>query len=166
MDGHGCYWSGYRKWPQPGGWLDTSFVAHSSFGGYPETDRPGAHRMEGCCLKGSTCLLLRRFFLTAASTCASLNSTSNDIRGRPRLGWWCWGRQGEANLLSDEETRQVLGAAIGAAVATKVMMAGVSRDSLAGTLAGAEFAAGVRYDAVVVQAPSMLRGVGASERRW
>ena len=37
-------------------------------------------------------------------------------------------------------------------------MAGISRDSLIGTLAEADFAASVRYDAVVVQVPSVLRG--------
>jgi 4-hydroxy-2-oxoglutarate aldolase len=79
----------------------------------------------------------------------------------PAAGLVVLGSQGEANLLSEDEARQVLGAAIGSAIATKVMLAGVSRDSLAGTLAGAEFAASVRYDAVVVEAPSMLRGVGS-----
>ena len=78
----------------------------------------------------------------------------------PAAGLVVLGSQGEASLLSDDETRQVLSSAIGAAAATKVMMAGVSRDSLIGTLAETEFAASVRYDAVVVQAPSVLRGVG------
>ena len=81
----------------------------------------------------------------------------------PAAGLVVLGSQGEANLLSEDETRQVLGSAIGAAAAEKVMMAGVSRDSLAGTLAAAEFAASVRYDAVVVQAPSMLRGAGRAK---
>jgi 4-hydroxy-2-oxoglutarate aldolase len=81
----------------------------------------------------------------------------------PATGLVVLGSQGEASLLSDEESRQVLAAAIGAAAATKVMMAGVSRDSLAGTLAGVEFAASVRYDAVVVRVPSMLRGAGRAK---
>lgn len=64
---------------------------------------------------------------------------------------------GEAALLSDSEIRETLETAIGAAAETKVMTAGVSRGSVAGTLALAEFAASVGYDAVLVQRPTFLR---------
>ena len=39
---------------------------------------------------------------------------------------------GDATMLSDEETRQALRSAIEAAAAEKVLMAGVSRDSVVG----------------------------------
>jgi dihydrodipicolinate synthase/N-acetylneuraminate lyase len=78
----------------------------------------------------------------------------------PAAGLVVLGSQGESSLLSDDEMRQVLGSALGSAAASKVMMAGVSRDSLIGTLAEVEVAASIRYDAVVVQVPSMLRGAG------
>ena len=65
---------------------------------------------------------------------------------------------GEPSMLSDPETRELLGVAIGAAAETKVMIAGVSRGSVRGTLELAEFAAGLRYDAMLVKRPEFLRG--------
>jgi dihydrodipicolinate synthase/N-acetylneuraminate lyase len=64
---------------------------------------------------------------------------------------------GEPTALSDEETRQVLRAAIEAAAAEKVMLAGASRDSVLGTLAIADHAAELGYDAVLVGQPSSLK---------
>lgn len=64
---------------------------------------------------------------------------------------------GEPTALSDEETRQVLRAAIEAAAAEKVMLAGASRDSVLGTLSIADHAAGLGYDAVLVGQPSSLK---------
>jgi 4-hydroxy-2-oxoglutarate aldolase len=63
---------------------------------------------------------------------------------------------GEPWLLSDVESKETLEIAIGAAVETKVMLAGVSRGSVKGTLDLAEFAAGVGYDAVLVKRPELL----------
>ncbi len=76
----------------------------------------------------------------------------------PVAGLVVLSEQGEPTMLSDEETRQALRSAIDAAAQEKVMMAGVSRDSVAGTLELAEFAAGAGYDAVLVKQPSILRG--------
>jgi 4-hydroxy-2-oxoglutarate aldolase len=64
---------------------------------------------------------------------------------------------GEPTMLSDEETRQALRSVVDAAVAEKVLLAGVSRDSVGGTLELAEFAANAGYDAVLVKAPSFFR---------
>jgi 4-hydroxy-2-oxoglutarate aldolase len=64
---------------------------------------------------------------------------------------------GEAAMLSDAEMRALLETAMGAAADTKVMIAGVSRGSVAGTLELAEFAAGLSYDAVLVRRPEFLR---------
>ena len=71
---------------------------------------------------------------------------------------------GEATMLSDEETRQTLGCVSDAAAAEKVLVAGVSRDSVAGTLNLAEFAAKAGYDAVLVRRPSFLRGGTARDK--
>ncbi len=74
---------------------------------------------------------------------------------------------GEPTMLSDVETRQVLGGLSDAAPAEKVLIAGVSRDSVAGTLDLAEAAEGLGYDAALVKIPSMMRegarGVRAKE---
>jgi 4-hydroxy-2-oxoglutarate aldolase len=64
---------------------------------------------------------------------------------------------GEPTLLLEEETRQVLRSIADAAVAEKVLMAGVSRDSVAGTLELAESAAEFGYDGVLVKQPSLFR---------
>jgi dihydrodipicolinate synthase/N-acetylneuraminate lyase len=64
---------------------------------------------------------------------------------------------GDAALLSDAETREALAAAMSVAGETKVMIAGVSRGSVVGTLELAEFAASVGYDAVLVKRPAFLR---------
>ena len=65
-------------------------------------------------------------------------------------------------MLSDEETRQALRSVADATAAEKVLMAGVSRDSVAGTLELAESAAQLGYDAVLVKRPSLFRR-GADE---
>ena len=63
---------------------------------------------------------------------------------------------GEGSLLSDDEAREVLTAAIGASAAEKVMTADVSRDSVAATLELAEVAAAAGYDVVTLRAPRVL----------
>lgn len=66
-------------------------------------------------------------------------------------------RNGESTMLSDEETRQTLRTAVEAATPEKAMLAGVSRDSVRETLAMADHAAALAYDAVLVAPPSLLR---------
>jgi dihydrodipicolinate synthase/N-acetylneuraminate lyase len=66
------------------------------------------------------------------------------------------GPQGEPTMLTDEETRDVLRAAAQAATPEKVLLAGVSRDSVRATLALTEFAAELFYDVVLVGMPSMF----------
>jgi 4-hydroxy-2-oxoglutarate aldolase len=68
---------------------------------------------------------------------------------------------GEPTMLSDDETRRTLRSVADAAGAEKVLMAGVSRDSVAGTLDLAETAAQLGYDAVLVKRPSFV-GAGAN----
>ncbi len=79
----------------------------------------------------------------------------------PAAGLIILGPNAEPTLLSDDETRETLRAAAIAAAPEKVLIAGVSRDSVHATLALAEFAAQQNYDAVLVGVPSVL----ASERR-
>jgi 4-hydroxy-2-oxoglutarate aldolase len=68
---------------------------------------------------------------------------------------------GEPTMLSEEETREALRSVADAAAAEKVLMAGISRDSVVGTLDLAESAAKFGYDAVLLKRPSLFR-TGAS----
>lgn len=72
----------------------------------------------------------------------------------PLSGMVVLGSTGEAVMLGDEETREILRTAREAAAADKVLIAGVGRESVAETLRLAEFAAEQRYDAVLVRTPS------------
>jgi 4-hydroxy-2-oxoglutarate aldolase len=67
---------------------------------------------------------------------------------------------GEPTMLSEEETRLALRCVSDAAAVTKVLIAGVSRDSVRSTLDLAESAAKFGYDAVLIHLPSLL---GAGE---
>lgn len=71
----------------------------------------------------------------------------------PVAGLVLLGSTGESVMLNDEESRQVLQTAVRAAAPHKVLIAGVGRESVQETLRLAEFAAGQRYDAVLVRTP-------------
>jgi 4-hydroxy-2-oxoglutarate aldolase len=71
----------------------------------------------------------------------------------PIAGMTVLGSTGEAVMLSDDESRQVLRTAREAAAPEKVLVAGVARESLAETLRLAEFAAEQQYDALLVRTP-------------
>ena len=75
----------------------------------------------------------------------------------PVAGLTVLAENGEAVLLSDDETREALATAMTAAAETKVMIAGVSRGSVTETVKLAEFAGSARYDAVLVKRPAYLR---------
>src|ERR1700761_307154 len=83
----------------------------------------------------------------------------------PVAGLVALGETGEPTLLSEEETRHLLRSCAEAAAAEKVMIAGVSRDSVVGTLELAEAAAEFGYDVILVKQPSMLRDNGRGELR-
>jgi len=72
----------------------------------------------------------------------------------PVAGIVILGSTGEAVMLGDEESRQVLHTAREAASPEKVLIAGVARESVAETLRLAEYAAEQQYDAVLVRTPS------------
>ncbi len=71
----------------------------------------------------------------------------------PVAGMVVLGSTGEAPMLSDDETREVLQTAAQAAAAEKVLLAGVGRESFVETMRLAEFAAEAMYDAVLVRTP-------------
>ncbi len=71
----------------------------------------------------------------------------------PVAGMVVLGSTGEAPMLSDDETREVLETAAKAAAPEKVLLAGVGRESMTETLRLAEFAATAMYDAVLVRTP-------------
>ena len=72
----------------------------------------------------------------------------------PVAGLVVLGSTGEAVMLGDEESREVLRIAREAAVPSKVLLAGVARESVSETLRLAEFAAAQHYDAVLVRTPN------------
>lgn len=68
------------------------------------------------------------------------------------------GSTGEAVMLDDDESREVLRVAAEATAPEKVLVAGVGRESVGATVALAEAAAQARYDAVLVRPPSYYAG--------
>lgn len=72
----------------------------------------------------------------------------------PLAGILVLGSTGEVAELNDEETREVLRVAASAAAPEKVLIAGVSRESVKVTVELAEAAAAYGYDAVLVHAPT------------
>jgi dihydrodipicolinate synthase/N-acetylneuraminate lyase len=71
----------------------------------------------------------------------------------PLSGMVVLGSTGEAVMLGDDESREVLKTAREAASADKVLLAGVARESVAETLKLAEYAAEQDYDAILVRTP-------------
>jgi dihydrodipicolinate synthase/N-acetylneuraminate lyase len=76
----------------------------------------------------------------------------------PVAGLMILGVTAEASGLTDAETAEVLTSAIALAAPHKVMLAGVSRDSVPATLALATIAAQAAYDAIVVAPPTFPLG--------
>jgi dihydrodipicolinate synthase/N-acetylneuraminate lyase len=74
----------------------------------------------------------------------------------PAAGILVLGPSGEPTLLTGDETSEVLRTAAQAAAPDKVLIAGISRDSVRVTLSLAELAAELLYDAVLIGAPSIL----------
>lgn len=67
------------------------------------------------------------------------------------------GSTGEAVMMSMEEQREVLAIAIAAASLDKVMIAGIGHESVRHTIAMAEHAASLHYDAVLARTPHFYR---------
>jgi dihydrodipicolinate synthase/N-acetylneuraminate lyase len=75
----------------------------------------------------------------------------------PLAGIVVEGSTGEAILLSDQERCDVLKVAMGAAAASKVMIAGTGLESARETLRLTEYAAELGYDAAMVRTPHYFR---------
>jgi dihydrodipicolinate synthase/N-acetylneuraminate lyase len=75
----------------------------------------------------------------------------------PLAGLVVLGSTGEAVSLNDQETREVLRVAAGAAAEDKVLLAGIARESVHATVELAEAAAEYGYDVVLVRNPSYYR---------
>jgi 4-hydroxy-2-oxoglutarate aldolase len=75
----------------------------------------------------------------------------------PVSGLVLLGSTGEAVMLSDDESRDVLRIAREAAAPEKVLLAGVGRESVFETVRLAEYAAQIDYDAVLVRTPFYYR---------
>jgi 4-hydroxy-2-oxoglutarate aldolase len=110
-------------------------------------------------------MLLEGIF-TAATTCFTgdgklfLHKLERNVERYSRTaisGIVILGSTGEAVMLSDDESRAVLHAAIKAASPDKIMIAGVGRESVFETLRLADYAAEQKYDAVLVRTPSFYR---------
>ncbi len=69
------------------------------------------------------------------------------------------GSTGEAVMLDDGESRDVLRAAAEATAPDKLLIAGVGRESVKATVELAEAAAGFQYDAVLVRTPHYYAGL-------
>ncbi len=76
----------------------------------------------------------------------------------PIAGMVVQGSTGEAILLSDEERRDVLKAAMAASAPNKVMIAGTGIESAIETLRLTEYAASLGYDAAMVRTPHYYKG--------
>jgi 4-hydroxy-2-oxoglutarate aldolase len=76
----------------------------------------------------------------------------------PIAGMVVQGSTGEAILLSDQERRDVLKAAMDAAAPNKVMIAGTGIESAIETLRLTEYAASLGYDAAMVRTPHYYKG--------
>ena len=83
----------------------------------------------------------------------------------PAGGVFVLGTGSEAEGLTDTEACEVLGTAIAGAGREKVMVAGVGRESVAATLALAEAAGAVGYDAIAVRGPVFAWMQGCDGRR-
>ena len=109
-------------------------------------------------LEGLLLPLTTPFYPDGRLNLRKLEHNADRYSKTPVAGLVVLSEQGEPTMLSEEETRQALRSAIDSAAIEKVMVAGVSRDSVVETLGLTEFAAKSGYDAVLVRQPSFLRG--------
>src|SRR5271167_3979531 len=116
-------------------------------------------------LEGLQLPLTTPFYLDGRLNLRKFEHNVDRYSKTPVAGLVVLSEYGEPTMLSDEETRQALKAAVDAAAKTKVMLAGVSRDSVVGTLELTEYAASVGYDAVLVRRPSVLQAGAAQKTR-
>jgi dihydrodipicolinate synthase/N-acetylneuraminate lyase len=112
-------------------------------------------------LEGLQLPLTTPFFPDGRLNLPKLEHNAARYSKTPVTGLVALSDSGEPTMLSEEETRQTLRSVAEAAAAEKVLIAGVSRNSVVGTLDLAETAAEFGYDAVLVKRPSIF-GAGAA----
>jgi len=117
-------------------------------------------------LEGLQLPLTTPFYPDGRLNLAKLEHNAARYSKTPVAGLVALSNFGEPAMLSDDETRQVLRSVADATSAEKVLVAGTSRDSVAGTLDLAESAATFGYDAVLVGRPSLfLTGVSGERAK-
>jgi len=97
------------------------------------------------------------FYLDGSVYLRKLEHNVERYSRSPVAGIVVLGSTGETVLLSLDEQRSVLSTAIAAAAPEKVMIAGIGQESVRHTLAFAEDAARLQYDAVLVRTPHFYR---------
>src|SRR3977135_2707278 len=107
-------------------------------------------------LEGLQLPLTTPFYPDGRLTLPTLEYNATHSSKTPVAGLVALSDSGEPTMLSEEETRQTLRSVAEAAAPEKVRMAGVSRDSVVGTLDLAETAAKLGYDGVLVKRPSIF----------
>jgi 4-hydroxy-2-oxoglutarate aldolase len=108
-------------------------------------------------LEGLYLPLTTPFYPDGSLNLRKLEHNADRYSRTPSTGFAVLSEVGEPTMLSEEESRQTLRSAIGATAPEKVMLAGVSRDSVVGTLELIEFAVTAGYDVALVREPSFLR---------
>jgi len=115
-------------------------------------------------LEGLFVPLTTPFYLDGRLNLRKLEHNVDRYSRTPAAGMAVLSEWGDSSLLTDEEAREGLGAAIALAGREKVMLAGVSRDSVFATVELAIHAASLGYDAVLVGPPSLFRKDGEEKR--
>ncbi len=101
------------------------------------------------------------FYLDGRLNLRKLEHNVDRYSKTPSAGFAVLSEHGDATMLNEEETREALRSAMEAASPEKVMLAGVSRDSVVATLEFAGYAASLGYDVALVGVPSVLRRGGS-----
>jgi 4-hydroxy-2-oxoglutarate aldolase len=114
-------------------------------------------------LEGLQLPLTTPFFPDGRLNLSKLQHNAARYSRTPVAGLVALSDSGEPTMLSEEETRQTLRSVAEAAAPEKLLMAGVSRDSVVGTLDLAETAAEFGYDALLVKRPSIFGASAATE---
>jgi 4-hydroxy-2-oxoglutarate aldolase len=97
------------------------------------------------------------FYLDGSLNLRKLEHNVDRYSKTPAAGFAVLSEHGDATMLREEETREALRSAMEAAAVEKVMLAGVSRDSVVATVEFAGYAATLGYDAALVGVPTILR---------
>ena len=119
--------------------------------------RPNGTTIIGMLLEGVFAAVTTCFYPDGRPYWRKLEQNMDRYSRTPLSGMVLLGSTGEAVMLSDEESREVLRVAQAASAADKVLVAGVGRESVYETLRLADYAAELEYDAVLVRTPHFYR---------